>query len=111
MPDLSGSMARRGQEQQQPPSQSETVPQGEAGQRQGENPLIQMITSIDQALTKVAQVVGKTSLEHGSALNALGEQFRQVISDFIDKQKGGQRQAPPSQAPSETGGRQAQQAF
>lgn len=99
-----------------PELQQEAAPSastGEAPQQQQQNPLIQMITSIDQSITKVSQVVSQASPEHGQALEAVGEQFRQIIGDFIEKQKGGQqRQAPPRQAPSETGGNDAvQQAY
>ena len=87
-------------------------PQRGPSQQQQENPLIQMITAIDQSMTKVSQVIGKISPDHGNALENLGEQFRKIIGDFIELQKGGQRQAPPRQAPSETGGNQAvQQAY
>jgi len=63
------------------------------------DPIKDMVISIDQGITQVANVLGKQSPDLGQALAQLGEQFRQIITSAMSGE-----QAPQS------GGKQPAQA-
>jgi len=91
------------QDPQMPPQQGE-APQ--APNEQG-GPLTQMVIQTDQALTSLAQVMGKSNPEVGQALAQLSEQYREIImavlnqgeaprmpSQMVDEQARGQNVQP-----------------
>lgn len=85
----------------QPVSQEQ--PSGLGPEASGD-PLADMITQTDQALTQIAQVLGKASPEAAQALMQINEQYRQVIQSVMSGgPQGGQRPASPMVGPENQG--------
>ena len=55
------------------------------------DPIKDMVISIDQGITQVANVLGKQSPDLGQALAQLGEQFRQIITSAMTGEQAPQR--------------------
>ncbi len=86
------------------PGQPQAESQGQPPEG-GQDPLTQMATQTDQALSKLAQVIGQKSPEAGQALQQIGEQFRQVMEKLMGGGSQGGRQPAPEMASPETQGR------
>lgn len=91
---------------EQPPEQE--MPQ-EGGEANGDpaGAMQQMVLGIDQALTKVAAVIGKQNPEAGQKLEQIAQMFRDAITEAIEGSKGG---GASEQVPMERGASDAQQA-
>ncbi len=91
---------------QDPQAQSQSV------DASGGDPLTQMITQTDEALTQIAQVLSKASPEAGQALIQINEQFRQVIQQVLSQAEGGGQQQQASEMVSpETHGKPSMMAY
>lgn len=91
------------------PAQAPSEGQGGAG-----DALTNMIIQTDQALTKISQVIGKSSPQAADALAQINEQYRQIISSVMNgggAAKGPQQQAAPQMASPETHGKPSSLAY
>jgi len=57
----------------------------------------QMVVSIDQGLTQVAQLIGQANPDAGEQLAALNEQYRQIITTVVEGAGGGGGGQPADQ--------------
>ena len=85
--------------------QQQPAPAQGAQEEQGQDPFKAMVIGVDQALTKIAQVAGKQSPQHGEAIAQLGGQFRDIIGDLMG---GGGAAKAPQPVPQEAGAAKAQ---
>jgi hypothetical protein len=86
------------QESAETPAPAEGQGQPAAGGKP--DPIKDMVISIDQGITQVANVLGKQSPDLGQALAQLGEQFRQIITSAMS---GGQAPQSGGKQPAQAG--------
>ena len=76
-------------------AQAQRAPQEEGGGGNGEV-LMKMVGQVDQSLTQLSQVIGKSIPEAGQKLAELNEAYREIIQGVMEQAQTGQA---PSQAP------------
>ncbi len=87
------------------------MPDGQESEPGSQDSLTEMIIQTDQALTGIAQVIEKASPEMGKALAQVNDQYRAIVSAFMNQIGGNQPRAASPMVGPETQGKPAMQAY